>query len=60
MRGAGSRQMPRVVLRVGAMEGVGLVERAADRNDAGLVGFVMGVGVERVVVWSVEVASVEC
>ena len=63
MRGgerSGSRHMPRVVLMVGAMEGVGLVERAADRTGAGLVGFVIGVGVESVMVWSVEVASVEC
>ena len=48
--------MPRVVQRVGAMEGVGLAERGTESDGAGLAGCVMGVEVEGEVVLSVEVA----
>ena len=47
--------MPRVVLRVGAMEGVGLVERGTEIDGAGVAGCVLGVGMVCVAAWSVEV-----
>ena len=48
--------MPRVVLSVGAIDGVGLAVRATGVGGVGLAGCVMGVDVADVVVCSVVVA----
>ena len=59
MRGGercGSRHMPRVVLSVGATEGVGRAVRATVAGGVGLTGCVMGVVVAGGMVCSVVVA----